>query len=107
MTQQPQGSEQADSGYEPDFVLPRHGAIREDNWEDYRARGLQPAHGPFEATQAIAGVEHVYTGDAYDYEAGRPLRHKPGIGVYVDPEGIEQMARGLAKHKQWLRDHGF
>lgn len=35
------------------------------------------------------GAENLLLGDAFDTDAGRPLRLKPGIGVYVTVEGRE------------------
>lgn len=95
-------SPEAGSGpeYEPDFTLPKIDAITEENWPEYEARGFEPrsAHAldpekgkwsALELARDFYGIEHVYTGDAFDEQAGRPLRHKPGKSVYVSPEGME------------------
>ena len=80
--------------YEPDFGLPYHDVIHEDNWPEYAARGFRVVDRNLESigevglARARYGMEHVYTGDAWDEAEGRPLRHKPGIGVYVDPDGL-------------------
>lgn len=83
---------------EPDFVVLRHGEIREDNWEEYQALGfgvLLSQEDPdtlalaLSSCRACYGIEHVYTGHAYDAEAGRPLRHKPGTGIYGDANAME------------------
>jgi hypothetical protein len=79
---------------EPDFVLPNHDVIREDNWTEYAAQGFEAfvGHNPgsveLRFVQGLYGVRHVYTGDAWDETEQRPLHHKPGIGIYVDPEGL-------------------
>lgn len=91
--------------HEPDFVLPHIEAIREDNWAEFEARGFGVAIGwrlaDVAAAQRWFGIEHVYTGDAYDWEQGRPLRHKPGMSIYVDPEGL---AIGARKWKKFLEE---
>jgi hypothetical protein len=89
------------SDYRPDFELPRHGTIREDNWLEYEALGFRPVPEPLGWAQSWYGVEHVYTGDTYDYREGRPLRHMSGQGVYVDPEGLAHGVESLAKWKAW------
>lgn len=92
--------------HEPNFVLAHRDAVREDNWEGYEARGFRlyvtsdPAtisertFRKFVASaEATFGAANVYTGDCFDHEAGRPLRHKPGRSIYIDPAGIEQADR--------------
>lgn len=81
------------------LVFPNRDAVREDNWEEYKSKGfgvLWPSidrddYGERVVTYAQweFGTGNVYTGDSYDDEAGRPLRHKPGMGIYVSPEGVE------------------
>src|ERR1700730_5410459 len=84
-----------------DFVLPRHGAIREDNWPEYESKGLRPiADNDLQWAQLHYGTEHVYTGDPWDWDAGRPLRHKPGTHIYVDPEGIALAAERRRKEQE-------
>ncbi len=85
------------SAHTPDFELPRHDAIREDNWPEYQAKGFRPVDNVEEGdptnldyAQSVYGVEHVYTGDAYSYADERPLRHKPGMSIYVTPEGMKR-----------------
>ena len=98
------GPTPTDAGRTPDFELPRHNAIREDNWAEYEARGFTPVSLPFRYAQMIFGVEHVYSGDAFSWKEERPLRHKPGSGVYVAPEGeqfaIEQEREREERHRQ-------
>jgi hypothetical protein len=100
-------AEQPDST--PNFELPRHGAIREDNWPEYEARGFQPIMNSDGSLVSIGviqdsyGTAHVYTGDAYDGETGRPLRHKPGTGLYTDPEGVKFSAEHERAWEEWHR----
>jgi hypothetical protein len=107
--------QEADAGdtthtdYEPNFVMPRHDAIREDNWPEYEAKGFAPTSGSLYFAQTLAGVGNVYTGDKYDEKTGRPLRHKPGKTIYLSPEGVERLERQLvedARRLQELREHG-
>jgi hypothetical protein len=94
--------------YEPDFVLPHIGAIREDNWAEYEAKGFGIAIGyDLAAAQRQFGIEHVYTGDAYDWQQGRALRHKPGMTIYVDPEGLAISAEKKRQHEEWMDAHGY
>jgi hypothetical protein len=95
-----------ESGYEPNFELSRRGVIREDNWPAYLANGFfvtlqvdaaEDLPEQLKWMQDIYGGEYVYTGDAWDYLEERPLRHKPGIGIYVDPEGLKNVAAYRAK----------
>jgi hypothetical protein len=92
----------------PNFELPLHGVISEDNWPEYEAKGFKPISTilgtvrTLDYAQSHYGVEHVYTGDAYDDDAQRPLRHKPGTGIYVDPDGLELGKENSAKHQKWL-----
>jgi hypothetical protein len=88
MSEQPEGTG-GKPGYDPDFELPHHGVIREDNWTEYQAKGYVPVPEDLKGAQNVFGTEHVFTGDAYDPDEERPLRHKPGVGVYVDPEGLK------------------
>jgi hypothetical protein len=82
MSEQPvdSGSEQAHE----------HHVIREDNWPEYEARGFfHLARGTYEEAQASLGAANVYIGDAWDDEAGRPLRHKPGTSFYSNDDGVD------------------
>lgn len=94
----------------PDFELPRHGVIREDNWPTYQARGFRPLWNDDSSTlsdgfaQSLYGTAHVYTGDAYDEEEQRPLRHKPGVGIYSDPDGVTFHAEQQRKSDEYWRD---
>jgi hypothetical protein len=83
--------------HQPNFVIKNFGTIREDNWGEYKARGFRfIGDGDEDPTRAgklgharmYYGDEHVYTGDAWDETEARPLRHKPGISLYADPEGL-------------------
>jgi hypothetical protein len=87
----------------PNFDLSRHDVIHEDNWLEYEAKGFRPVTTPFDYAQSVYGIEHVYTGDEYDYEAERPLRHKPGTGVYVDSEGLKIGAKDSREWEEWHR----
>ncbi len=101
--------------HEPNFELPRHGVIREDNWAEYQARGFEAVDHAAEPTstielrfsQTIYGVEHVYTGDAWDEAEGRPLRLKPGVGIYADPEGLAIGEERSRERDEWMRQHGY
>jgi hypothetical protein len=90
-----------DSDYVPNFELHRD-VIREDNWADYEAKGFTEffpyrCENDLSFARTVCGIEHVYTGDAYDYDAGRPLRHKPGRSIYTDPEGRTNSSRTMRK----------
>lgn len=94
-------------GYVPNFELSHHGVIREGNWAEFQAKGLVPLPEDLDAAQAYYGVENVFTGDAYDWAAERPLQHKPGVGVYVTQEGLRHLEesygsgqKGIASVKQ-------
>lgn len=94
------------------FELPNHGAIREENWAEYEAQGFRPITNVdsdrlplhLRVAQGHYGTAHVYTGDAYDHETGRPLRHKPGTGLYVDADGLiigaENMRAARERNRQ-------
>jgi hypothetical protein len=106
----------SDDDYTPDFELSHRGVIHEDNWAEYEARGFEHlrdsldfAHSPHDLNfaQTFYGVENVYTGDSYDDDAKRPLRHKPGVGIYVSPEGIKYREAQRAEHARWMRQHGY
>jgi hypothetical protein len=82
---------------DPNFEF-HHDVIREDNWTEYEARGFTPDAGrrvinqrdilrEVQVSRGVFGLHNVYTGDAWDDEAGRPLRHKPGKSVYIDVQG--------------------
>lgn len=89
---------------------PEEHIIREDNWFDYQARGFfRLRSGTREELEAWLGVENVYPGDAWDEEAGRPLRHKPGTSYYSNEDGLEydfqrwrEMSRGQLE-TEWRR----
>lgn len=82
--------------YNPDFVLPKRDVITEENWPECAARGFRvfrasynPEHPEeLDSARGICGIEHVYTGDAYDEEQGRPRHDLPGKGIYVSPQGM-------------------
>jgi hypothetical protein len=67
--------------------------VVEGNWEWLRAEGFHP-HETFTETQRLEykrwkayadrfGVDNVREGDVYDPASARPLRHIPGMTVYV------------------------
>ncbi len=98
------------SGYTPDFELPRHDAIHENNWPEYEARGFRPVEDVdvddvrvLKHAQATYGVEHVYTGDAFGYAEHRPLHDKPGKSIYVTPEGRKLAAERAREWQARLR----
>lgn len=99
------------TSYEPNFVMPNHNVIREDNWEEYKAKGFVPVVAGPELAAGIVGIENVYTGDPYDYEAGRPLRHNPapsGAGrVYLSPEGAKHKQEVVAAQREIMRKLGL
>jgi hypothetical protein len=107
MTDNEEGSTQSDKT--PNFELPFHGVIREDNWAEYEARGFRPVYNTlgepvsFSFAQGTYGIEHIYTGHPYDDEAQRPLRHKGGVGLYTDPEGLEVAAENRRKWAEFHR----
>jgi hypothetical protein len=86
--------------YEPNWTLPLHDAIREDNWAQYCGAVVvlweslpdERASRWLASEQLRYGAGNVYTGDAYDYEEDRPLRHKPGKGIYVSEAGLAYSA---------------
>jgi hypothetical protein len=93
--------EPSESDYSPDFVFPHHDAITETNWPEWTARGIRPVAGLevvsdqdlprlLKMMQGLGGVEHVYTGDAFDLAEGRPLANKPGTGIYATEEAIRR-----------------
>lgn len=85
-----------ETDYNPNFVLPKRDVITEENWPEFAARGFEATHPSYDpehpaaldGARALFGIEHVYTGDAYDEEQGRPRRDLPGKGIYVSPEGM-------------------
>ena len=90
-------SDTPNAAYIPDFELSHRDAVRESNWSEYEAQGfgvVWEAVDPDDSLGQLAfardefGIANVYTGDAFDHEADRPLRHKPGMGIYVSPEGV-------------------
>ena len=102
--------------HEPDFELPRYRVIREDNWPEYQARGFQPVKNATqaEAVRALSsaefhygGDEHVSAGDAWDEAEERPLHHKPGIGIYADPQGLAIGEENDRHMQERIRLHGY
>ena len=90
------GDKQA-APYEPDFELSHKDVVREDNWAKFEANGfrvlsiatdIDDTLGHVMLAQDEFGIGNIYTGDAYDDQEGRPLRHKPGVSIYVSPDGI-------------------
>jgi hypothetical protein len=93
--------------YVPDFELHRD-VVSEGNWLEYEAKGFSEFmpytnEDDLSFARNVCGIEHVYTGDAYDDDAGRPLRHKPGRSIYVDPQGRLNCVRTM---RRW-RDRDF
>lgn len=90
------------TGYEPDFVFGGKRVISEESWHDYEAQGVKnvtevvPADDEKSLREELErrgrdyGAENLLLGDAFDVSTGRPLRHKPGIGVYTTAEGVER-----------------
>jgi hypothetical protein len=85
------------ASYEPDFELSHRNVIREDNWPTYESKGFRALSITTDADDTIGhvrlaqeefGIGNVYTGEAYDRESGRPLQHKPGLGIYISSEGV-------------------
>lgn len=107
--QEPGSDGTPNSDYEPDFVMPNHDVIHEDNWEEYKARGFVPTLVPPSIAAGVVGIENVYTGDAYDYKAGRPLRHSPDAGqyAYLGPEGAKREKEVEAAQESILRSLGY
>lgn len=104
---QSNSGEDANVGYSPDFELSHRDVIHEDNWREWEAKGFfvtmvaesdAALAEELALAQDVYGVEHVYTGDCWSYEVGQPLRHKPGTGIYVHPDGLENVAKWRAKH---------
>jgi hypothetical protein len=102
MSETPQGdeSQQRQQDREPNFTLPRHGVIREDNWAEYEAQGFRPVPEEEKSAASYYGVANVYTGDAWDWDAERPLRHKPGVGVYTNSAGLEHSQTTAAEWEE-------
>jgi hypothetical protein len=86
----------------PNFVFGGNRVVSEENWAQYQAEGVVSIidaldEGDLEQFRATLakevegiGVENLLLGDAFDRDAGRPLRHKPGVGVYATAAGIER-----------------
>jgi hypothetical protein len=98
---------QADPDYDwwGELVQTNHNAIREDNWFEYAARGFVPVIDLPENYPAMYLLDrkNYYDGDTWDKGAGRPLRFKPGFGVYTSPEGLARRARAERLHRQYRR----
>ncbi len=102
--QSPDSPTPPDAEHAPNFELPRHGAIHEDNWVEYEAMGFTPiVGGDMDFAQTVYGPEHVYSGDKFSWVEGRPLRHKPGTSIYVSPEGIKLARERKRESEEWLR----
>lgn len=93
--------------------LARQDAITEENWAEYQAKGFRvldiPPVDPNDK-KALAEAEgeagywfgQFYTGHAYDRDAGRPLNHKPGVSIYVSPEGLQHYGQRLVEYPEEL-----
>jgi hypothetical protein len=104
-----------DGTSDPNFVLVRINAIHEDNWPEYEAQGFVPlkpidrpdpdptAFGELDITRSVHGDANIYTGDAWDEQAGRPLRHKPGGTMYLRMEAEEDPTVS-AEMRKWYRE---
>jgi hypothetical protein len=87
---QPSDTSQPGSDQDPNFTLPNIGAIREDNWQEFEAKGFVPIpEGSLRFAQLHYGAKNAVTGDKYDWEEGRPLHHKPGTTIYIHPDGLK------------------
>jgi hypothetical protein len=86
--------------YDPNFVFGGKRIISEDNWPEYEAQGVgnvidaipeedDAIRRALSDKVRIYGDANILLGDAFDADAGRPLRHKPGIGIYATAQGIE------------------
>jgi hypothetical protein len=90
----PDGSDTSNT----EFTFPNIDAVTEDNWQELAAQGVTVAYPCWESQEALRaglrfaqgayGTGNVLTGDPFDEEEQRPLRLKPGRGVYVRPEGL-------------------
>jgi hypothetical protein len=92
-------------GYRPDFVFGGNRVISEETWSDYEAQGVSnlieamPGNDEAALREELSRKGHFYgagnllLGDAFDADTGRPLRLKPGIGLYVTAEGREHFHR--------------
>jgi hypothetical protein len=85
----------------------RDNVIHEDNWFEYEVLGFFPIlRGTREEVEEYFGPHNVYTGDTWDREAGRPLRHKPGGSMYSNNDGRDyafeqwRLAREAERHRQ-------
>ncbi len=87
----------------PNFTLPNHGVISEENWPEFQAQGFwfwrnqgdasaKGATQELDVAQSRFGSENVVTGASFDEREGRPLEHKPGRAIYVGP-GAPEAAR--------------
>jgi hypothetical protein len=101
--------QQPDSANDPNFVRVRRGVITEGNWPEYQAKGfvfLENQQEPSDAThhsrvefdEKFFGAKNVYTGHAFDLDEGRPLAHKPGLGIYAGPDADEYLVA------EWSRE---
>jgi len=95
MSEEHGASEHADSNAE--FTRPNIDAVTEENWEQFAAQGVMPITSSvpekrlqihLRFLQLNWGAANILTGDAYDEVEKRPLRHKPGRGIYMRPEGL-------------------
>jgi len=87
---------------EPDFLFGGNRVVSEAEWEQLHASGIENVYESLDEADTeqfrrvlarereIFGAENVLLGDAFDAKSGRPLRHKPGTGVYATPEGLER-----------------
>lgn len=89
------------NGFEhgPDYVFGGNRGVSEDTWPSHEMAGVEnviealPEDDPEALREALAveghfyGSEHLMLGDAFDQASQRPLRHKPGIGMYTTRAG--------------------
>ena len=94
--------------YIPNFDVLRRDVIHEENWPEYEAQGFDPVGDLHERRldmmRNVFGAEHVYTGDTWDEEAGRPLRHKPGGSIYISGEG-QRLAAEQSRREKMEAEH--
>ncbi len=94
-----------EGGYEPDFIFGGARIVSEANWAELQQQGVRNLVEaiPDDDDDALRdelkwkglfyGGANLLLGDAFDKDAGRPLRNKPGLGLYTTPAGLEEARR--------------
>jgi hypothetical protein len=97
------------SEHNPNFVFGGNRIISEENWTEYEVKGVRnlvaaipdddevALREELSADARLYLPENLLLGDAFDAEAGRPLRLKSGIGVYVTTAGQEYYRRHFGR----------